>query len=185
MTTTSEYCVTSENDCNKIQQDCDKIENLHLCLNKSTNMSHENFCKLIDCLSKCNKEKIFKMDISNWQLDDDKVNRIASVLKNWNLYHFHLNMSNVNLTDKQFECLLNPLKGMPNLEILHLIMENINLNDYKRECLRRLVKELKNLRSVHINIRSNKITKDALSEFRSIVEPIQIRQLLWDDECLI
>jgi EAL domain-containing protein (putative c-di-GMP-specific phosphodiesterase class I) len=124
------------------------------------------------------------MDIKDWQLDDDKVNKIASLLKNWNLYHFCLNMSNVNLTDNQFEDLLSPLKNMSNLEILHLILENTDMNDYKRHALQRLIRDMKNLRSVHINVRSNKISRDALHDFRSLLEPIPIRQFLWDDDLL-
>jgi len=93
-------------------------------------------------------------------------------------------MSNVALTDKQFEDMLTPLKDMSHLEILHLIMENVDMNDHKRLVLHKLVRDMKNLRSIHINMRSNKISRDALSDFRSLLQPIPIRQLLWDDDLL-
>jgi hypothetical protein len=178
-----EYCVRNENDIQKVCQEVDKIENLHLDL-RSTKLNNEDFDKLINGLQQSKNERIFKMDIKDWTLDDDKVNKIANCLKNWNLYHFSLNMSNVSLTDRQFDELLLPLRNMNNLEILHLIMENVEMDDYKRRSLQKLVREMKNLRSVHINIRSNKISRDALADFRSLLEPIPIRQLLWDDDLL-
>jgi hypothetical protein len=178
----SEYCISNPNDIQNIQ-DVDKVENLHLCLS-DTKMTNENFDNLINSLQKSKNERIFKMDIKDWTLDDTKVDKIANLMKNWNLYHFSLNMTNVNLTDKQFEDLLHPLKHMQNLEILHLIMENTNITDTKRQYLQKLIRDMNNLRSVHINIRSNKISKDALAEFRSFLEPIPIRQLLWDDHFL-
>jgi hypothetical protein len=183
MTSSYEYHLSGNEDIDKISTELQKTENIHLDLRSNTNINTENFDRLLDGLSKT-KQRIFKCDIKDMELDDEKINKLANTLKNWNLYHFHLNISNVNLSDKQFDCLIEPLKGMNDLEILHLIMENINMDDYKRHSLQRAIRDMKNLRSVHINIRSNKISRDALSDFRHILEPIPIRQLLWDDDML-
>jgi hypothetical protein len=182
-TSSYEYHLSGNEDIEKISTDLQKTENVHLDLRNNTNMTKENFSKLLDTLSKT-KQRIFKCDIKDMEFDDEKVQKLTTCLKNWNLYHFHLNMSNVNLSDKQFDEILSPLKNMNDLEILHLIMENINMNDYKRHALQRAIREMNNLRSVHINIRSNKISRDALSDFRHILDPIPIRQLLWDDDLL-
>jgi hypothetical protein len=182
-TSSYEYHLSGNEDVDKISTELQKTENVHLDLRANSNMTKENFDKLLDTLSKT-KQRIFKCDLKDMELDDERVGKLANTFKNWNLYHFHLNMSNINLTDKQFDTLIEPLKSMNDLEILHLIMENINMNDYKRHALQRAIREMNNLRSVHINIRSNKISRDAVSDFRHILEPIPIRQLLWDDDLL-
>jgi hypothetical protein len=182
-TSSYELNLTGKEDVNKISTDLQKSENVHLDLRNNSSISKENFDQLLDCLSK-SKQRIFKCDIKDMELDDERVNKLASAMKNWNLYHFNLNMSNVKLSDNQFDSLIEPLKSMNDLEILHLIMENIDMNEHKRQSLQRAIREMKNLRSVHINIRSNKISRDALSDFRHFLEPIPIRQLLWDDDLL-
>ncbi len=183
MTSTYECRISGNEDISKITTDLQKTDNVHLDLRNTTNFTKENFDKILDTLAKT-KQRIFKCDIKNIEVDDEKINKLANTMKNWNLYHCNLNISNVKLSDKQFDSLIEPFKNMNDLEILHLIMENIDMNDYKRHSLQRAIREMKNLRSVHIDIRSNKISRDAISEFRRLLDPIPIRQLLWSDDFL-
>jgi hypothetical protein len=54
-----EYCVRDENDINKVTQDVDKVENLHLDL-RNTKLTNENFDKLITAFKKAQKKGFSK-----------------------------------------------------------------------------------------------------------------------------
>jgi ATP phosphoribosyltransferase regulatory subunit HisZ len=127
-----------------------------------------------------NKLKIFQVDFKNFELNEEKINIITNCLKNWDLNHFHIDLSNVKINDSQLENLFYPLRNMKNLKKLHLVFENMDMNEKRRTYIQNFIKELPNLISVRLNIKNNKLTKDEIDSFRQLLNSYQDNELLHD-----
>lgn len=173
-----EFKIEKNEDIEKCKNDFAKVDHIHLDLKNST-LDDNKFEELCSTLKERSNLKIFQLDISDLEMNDKKIDNFVNCFKNWNLRHFHINISNIKFTDDQFKKFFEPLLNMSNLQKLHLIMENVNMNDCKRKFIEDLIEKCNNLTDVSLNIKNNNLSLEQMDRLRKLIDPVPTRELLW------
>jgi hypothetical protein len=173
-----DFKITGQEDISKLKDQWQKLSHIHLDFSNS-NIELNKFQELFKQLCQ-NKYKIFQVDFNNFELNDEKIKIFTNCIKNWDLNHFHINLSNSKINESQWENLFDPIRKMNNLKKLHLVLENVEMNEKKRTYIQNLIKGLPNLISVRLNIKNNKLSKEDIDSFRQLITPFQDNELQSD-----
>ena len=153
-----------------------KINHLHLQFHND--IDYENFKFLFDKLSKIEAYNRFHVDFIKFNFTDDKIQHFSNCLKIWNLKEFNLNISDISISDSQFENLLKKcFLEMKNLKKLHLILENIQINSQKVKSIVNALEYLPNLNHVFINIKRNIIEIEDMTFLNQALNKFYSREL--------
>ncbi len=157
-------------------------DNIHLDI-RDSKIDSKSFGEVFEVLSKQTDNAVKKeelhLDLTNTKIDDEKVEAMSKCFKKLDLKRLSLHVSNVELTNKQFDHLIDSIEANKNLSILNLEMENVNLNRTKRNKLESLVYSLKNLSNVTINIRNNNLRDEDVSALDNVLRRFEIRQFFF------
>ena len=119
------------------------------------------------------------IDLSSTTLDDKNVEALTTCIKNLKLKNLSLHLSNIKLSDDQYEKVMKSLEGMKSLKILHLEMENVNLNNKKRKRIESLIESLPDLTHVSINLRNNNISEEDANYMNSLLNRFAVRHFFF------
>jgi hypothetical protein len=159
-----EFKITGQEDISKLDFD---QHHIHIKIS-SIDLDITQFRDLFQRVADINSLRILQVDFSGTQLSDEKIEILADCLKRINLDHFHIDLSNCELSDSQLERLLRPLYDMSGLSKLHLVFENVNISPQKKELIHDCFKKLPYLKNARLNIRNSKmLTETDISSLRN------------------
>jgi hypothetical protein len=166
------FAIKKDLDVDISKKDFDKVDTIALDL-KHNKLKKAKFMELFERLS-VRKFENLEIDLREYDgLDDDKVLALIDCVRNYNLKTFILILSDINLTDDEFEGLIyKTMEKMTNLEKLHLELENINMTEIKRKVIEKILTKLKNIDTVYINLKRNKLTPQDISHISKAMHHI-------------
>jgi len=128
------------------------------------------------------KLNALQIDISDFdKLDDDFISYMSMCIRSLNLKTFIFNISEIQLSDSQFESLIyDSLMAMVKLEKLYLFMENIKFDEPKMKYLEKLFLKLKNLDYLFMDLKKNKLEKDDIALFEKYIAHIPSKEILYE-----
>jgi hypothetical protein len=160
-------------DMNHIQ----KVDNLHISVRDNI-LTKEHFLELFSILSQSNQKRVH-LDLTNTDIDEEKLEALTNCLKNWDLNYLQLHVNRIKFTDEQFQKLLNTLENMTGLHSLILEMEDVNLGVSKRKMIEDTLDHMKHLKSVHINLRNNEISQEDARSIRKMLDKFDMSHLFF------
>jgi hypothetical protein len=169
--------IVQSRDIEDLKKDVSKLEGSGLHLDINPNISKEKFKELFEVLTKTKQEE-FHLDMTNVQMDDEKIQAIKKCMSNWNLKHLQIHISNTKFTDEQFKEFISSFKNMKNLYFLNLELENVNLSRKKRQMLDDAIKDIPSLRNIHINVKRTEAADEDLEIFSRLMDTSPFRKFL-------
>lgn len=150
----------------------ERVDNLHISLRNNI-MTKEHFLELFSTLSNTN-QKHLHLDLTNTDIDDDKIEAIINCFKTWKLNNLQLHVSRIKFTDSQFEKLMNSIQNMTTLDTLTLEMEDVNMNEKKRNIIEDTLYSMNNLKRVQMNLRNNEISENEGISIRKMLDKFEM-----------
>lgn len=163
-----DFILENDEDVDKYVGEISQFDNVHLNL-RNTKVNTSKFKSLFDNLCRSQKT-IFEIDLSNTEMNEEKVDSILTCLRNWeNLKQLHLNFSNLNFTDQQFKNICDSIEKSKKLELLTFNLENVVMDKEKRDYLFSLFEDLPNLKNISINTKNTEMNKEDVYRINKII----------------
>ncbi len=139
---------------------------------KDAKIEKKDFIEIFDKLAETKKTE-FKLDLSNTEMDDERISSLTNCLTKWDsLKDLSINFSNIKFSDKQFSQMINSIQNNQSIEKLQLNLNNVDLDRKMRKNLETLFEKVPNMKEVAINTKNSNITQEDVQRINSLISTV-------------